>query len=51
MGFPSLATDFVERRHCPESIFGIGIDSGILETSSGFAASKPVTRLAQGQIH
>lgn len=51
MGFPSLATEYVERRLCPESIFDIGIDSGILETSSGFAASKPVIRLAQGQVH
>jgi len=46
-----MATDYVERRHCPESIFGIGIDSGILETSSGFVVIKPVTRLAQGQVH
>jgi len=50
MGFPSPATDYVERRLCPETICGIGIDSRILETSSGFAVIEPVTRLVQGQI-
>lgn len=49
MGFPSPATDYVERRLCPETICGIGIDSRILETSSGFAVIEPVTRLVQGQ--
>jgi len=50
MGFPSPATDYVERRLCPETICGIGIDSRILETSSGFAVIEPVTRLSQGQV-
>ncbi len=50
MGFPSPATDYVERRLCPETICGIGIDSRILETSSGFAVIEPVTRLVQGQV-
>ncbi|MEB5750042.1 hypothetical protein MXF13_09145 [Leclercia adecarboxylata] len=49
MGFVSPATDYVERRLCPETICGIGIDSRILETSSGFAVIEPVTRLVQGQ--
>lgn len=49
MGFPSPATDYVERRLCPETICGISIDSRILETSSGFAVIEPVTRLVQGQ--
>ncbi len=50
MGFPSPATDYVERRVCPESICGISIDSRILETSSGFAVIEPLTRLVQGQV-
>jgi len=50
MGFPSPATDYVERRLCPETICGIGIDSRILETSSGFAVIEPITRLSQGQV-
>ncbi len=50
MGFPSPATDYVERRLCPETICGIGIDSRILETSSGFAVIEPVTRLLPGQV-
>lgn len=50
MGFVSPATDYVERRLCPETICGIGIDSRILETSSGFAVIEPCTRLVQGQV-
>lgn len=50
MGFPSPATDYVERRLCPETICGVGIDTRILETSSGFALIEPVTRLVQGQV-
>lgn len=50
MGFPSPATDYVERRLTPELICGVGIDTRILETSSGFAVIEPVTRLAQGQV-
>ena len=50
MGFPSPATDYVEQRLTPELICGIGIDSRILETSSGFAVIEPVTRLVQNQV-
>ncbi|MCV3301678.1 hypothetical protein [Leclercia adecarboxylata] len=50
MGFPSLATDYVERRLTPELICGVGIDTRIMETSSGFAVIEPVTRLVQGQV-
>jgi hypothetical protein len=50
MGFVSPATDYVERRLCPETICGIGIDSKILETSSGFAVIEPVSKLLQGQV-
>lgn len=49
MGFPSPAGDYVEQRLTPERICGIGMDSRILETSSGFALIEPVTRLVQGQ--
>lgn len=50
IGFHSPATDYVEHRLCPETICGIGIDSLILETSTGFAVIEPVTRLSQGQV-
>ncbi len=50
MGFPSPATDYIETRLTPESICGIGIDSRILETSSGFAVIEPCTRLVQNQV-
>jgi len=50
MGFPSPATDYVETRLSPETICNIGIDSRILETSSGFAVIEPISRLVQGQV-
>ena len=50
MGFPSPASDYIETRLTPERICGVGIDTRILETSSGFAVIEPVTRLAQGQV-
>lgn len=50
MGFPSPATDYVEQRLTPERICGIGMDSRILETSSGFAVIEPCTRLVQNQV-
>lgn len=50
MGFVSPATDYVERRLCPETICNVGIDTRFLETSSGFAVIEPVTRLVQGQV-
>lgn len=50
MGFPSPAADYVAPRLSPEIICGIGMDSRILETSSGFAVIEPVTRLVQGQV-
>ncbi|MFG0802681.1 hypothetical protein [Leclercia sp. GLN_9] len=49
MGFPSPAADYVSQRMTPELICGVGIDTRILETSSGFALIEPVTRLVQGQ--
>jgi len=50
MGFPSPAADYVVPRLSPELICGVGIDTRILETSSGFAVIEPVTRLVQGQV-
>lgn len=50
MGFPSPAADYVAQRMTPELICGVGIDTRILETSSGFALIEPVTRLVQGQV-
>lgn len=50
MGFPSPAGDYVERRLSPETICNVGIDSRILETSSGFAVIEPCTRLVQNQV-
>lgn len=50
MGFPSPAADYVSQRMTPGLICGVGIDTRILETSSGFALIEPVTRLVQGQV-
>jgi len=50
MGFPSPAADYVVPRLSPELICGVGIDTRILETSSGFAVIEPVSRLVQGQV-
>lgn len=50
MGFVSPATDYVELRLCLETICNVGIDTRILETSSGFALIKPASRLPQGQV-
>lgn len=50
MGFPSPAADFVAPRLSPEIICGIGMDSRMLETSSGFAVIEPCTRLVQNQV-
>lgn len=49
MGFPSPADDYVSQQMTPELICGVGIDTRILETSSGLALIEPVTRLVQGQ--
>ena len=50
MAFSSPANDYVESRLSPETICGIGLDSRILETSSGFAVIEPVTQLVQNQV-
>ena len=48
--YGNSAGDYVEQRLTPERICGIGIDSRILETSSGFAVIDPCTRLVQNQV-
>lgn len=50
MGFPSPAADYVSQRMTPELICGVGIDTRILETSSGFALIEPVGRLINNQV-
>ncbi|EOL8943489.1 hypothetical protein ACM91X_000562 [Cronobacter dublinensis] len=37
MGFPSPATDFIERRVTLDGICAIGMNSRIIETSTGYA--------------
>ncbi|WP_105589315.1 MULTISPECIES: hypothetical protein [Cronobacter] len=37
MGFPSPATDFIERRVTLDGICAIGMNSRIVETSTGYA--------------
>ena len=49
MGFPSPASDYVERSLSPASICTTA-DSRILETSAGYAVVDPVTRLVQGEV-
>lgn len=46
--YGNSATDYVERCLTPELICGVGIDTRIMETSSGLAVIEPVTRLVQG---
>lgn len=50
MGFPSPAGDYVEQRLTQERICGVGVDTRILETLSGFAVIEPCTRLVQNQV-
>jgi len=43
IGFVLLATDYVERWLCPETICSVGMDTRILETSAGFEIIELVT--------
>lgn len=49
MGFPSPASDYVERVLPPGSICTTA-GSRILETSAGYAVVDPVTRLVEGEV-
>lgn len=44
MGFPSPATDYIERRLSPAVLCNIGAESRVLETDAGFAVIGPATK-------
>jgi hypothetical protein len=50
MAFASPANDYVESRLTPERICGVGIDTRIMDTSTGFAVIEPVSQLVNGQV-
>lgn len=50
MGFPSPATDYVERQLSPVVLCHIGPESRILETDVGFAIIEPATRKTPGDV-
>lgn len=49
MGFPSPATDYVERRLNPHDLLTTE-NSRIIETADGYAVIDPVIALAAGQV-
>ncbi|KTH09416.1 hypothetical protein ASV32_05730 [Enterobacter hormaechei subsp. xiangfangensis] len=50
MGFPSPATDYIERRLTPAILCNMGADSRVLETDVGFAVIEPVTKKTPGDV-
>lgn len=50
MGFPSPATDYVERQLSPVVLCHIGPESRILETDVGYAVIEPVTKKTPGDV-
>ncbi|EPQ8921052.1 MULTISPECIES: hypothetical protein [Enterobacter cloacae complex] len=50
MGFPSPATDYVERRLTPAILCNMGADSRVLETDVGFAVIEPATKKTPGEV-
>ncbi|HCM9304467.1 TPA: hypothetical protein N5L62_000938 [Enterobacter hormaechei subsp. steigerwaltii] len=50
MGFPSPATDYVERRLTPAILCNMGADSMVLETDVGFAVIEPATKKTPGEV-
>ena len=48
MGFPSPATDYVERRLTVDAICGISMNSRILETSEGYVEIDVSLKARQG---
>ena len=50
MGFPSPATDYVERRLTPAILCNMGADSRVLETDVGFAVIEPATKKTLGEV-
>ncbi|HAV1644928.1 TPA: hypothetical protein JG863_000240 [Enterobacter hormaechei subsp. steigerwaltii] len=50
MGFPSPATDYVERQLTPEALCNMGADSRVLETDLGFAVIEPLSKRTHGDV-
>ncbi|EMU9266611.1 hypothetical protein ACXDU0_002651 [Enterobacter hormaechei] len=50
MGFPSPATDYIERRLTPAILCNMGADSRVLETNVGFAVIEPATKKRPGDV-
>ena len=50
MGFPSPATDYIERRLTPSILCNMGADSRVLETDVGFAVIEPATKKTPGDV-
>ena len=50
MGFPSPATDYVERQLTPEVLCNMGAESRVLETDLGFAVIEPVVKKTPGDV-
>lgn len=50
MGFPSPATDYIERRLTPAVLCNMGADSRLLETDAGFAVIEPATEKTPGNV-
>ena len=50
MGFPSPATDYIERRLTPVILCNMGADSRVLETDVGFAVIEPATKKTPGEV-
>ncbi|RTM85367.1 MULTISPECIES: hypothetical protein [Enterobacter] len=50
MGFPSPATDYIERRLTPAILCNMGADSRVLETNVGFAVIEPATKKTPGDV-
>ncbi|MCA2026153.1 hypothetical protein LDK53_09370 [Enterobacter sp. K16B] len=50
MGFPSPATDYVERRLTPAILCNMGADSRVLETDVGFTVIEPATKKTPGDV-
>jgi len=50
MGFPSPATDYVERQLTPEVLCNMGAESTVLETDLGFAVIEPVVKKTPGDV-
>lgn len=50
MGFPSPASDYVERQLTPEVLCNMGAESTVLETDLGFAVIEPVVKKTHGDV-